>query len=110
MAQVDYAAILRQLITKYAAMKPSVGEIETEAIADDSLGHYEVVHTGWVNGHRVHGAVLHIDLRGGKVWIQHDGTHDGVAEELVEAGVPRDHIVLAFKPPSMRKYTDYAVS
>lgn len=110
MAQVDYSAILRALIVKHAAMKPSVGEIDTEAVIDESQGHFELAHTGWVNGHRVHGAVLHLDLRGGKVWIQHDGTHDGVAEELVEAGIPRDHIVLAFKPPEMRKYTDYAVS
>ena len=35
---------------------------------------------------------------------------DGVAEELVEAGIPRDHIVLAFRAPEIRKYTDYAVA
>jgi hypothetical protein len=53
--------------------------------------------------------VIHIDLRDGKVWIQHDGTEDGVAGELVEAGIPRDRIVLAFHHPSKRKYSDFAV-
>ena len=43
-----------------------------------------------------------------KVWIQHDGTEEGIAEELVTAGIPRDRIVLAFKPPEMRPYTEFA--
>ena len=50
-----------------------------------------------------------MDIKDGKVWIQHDGTEDGIAEELVEAGVPREHIVLAFHPPDVRKHTPYAV-
>jgi hypothetical protein len=29
---------------------------------------------------------------------------------LVEAGIPKDHIVLAFQSPGMRKYTDFAVA
>jgi hypothetical protein len=53
---------------------------------------------------------VHIDIRNGKVWIQQDGTEDGIAEALVEAGIPRDHIVLAFKPPEIRPYTDFAAA
>ncbi len=33
-------------------------------------------------------AVIHIDLLGDKVWVQYDGTEDGVATELVAAGIP----------------------
>ena len=29
-------------------------------------------------------------------------------EELVKAGIPREYIVLAFKPLDVRKLTDYA--
>lgn len=59
--------------------------------------------------HHIHGSVLHIDIRDGKVWIQYDGMEDSIAEELVEAGIPHEHIVLAFKPPEIRPYTDFAV-
>lgn len=52
--------------------------------------------------------VLHIDIRDEKIWIQHDGTEGGVALELVEAGIPRDRIVLAFKPPDIRPHTGFA--
>ena len=36
----------------------------------------------------VHGAIVHIDLIGDKVWIQYDGT-EGIAADLVEAGIPK---------------------
>ncbi|MCP4662360.1 MAG: XisI protein [bacterium] len=57
------------------------------------------------------------DLRGGsrrvrngeKVWIQYDGTDPGVARELVEAGIPREAIVLGFRPPHVRPHTGFAV-
>jgi len=58
---------------------------------------------------RLRTTVIHIDIRAGKVWIQHDGTEDGVAGELVEAGIPREQIVLAFHHPSKRKYSEFAV-
>jgi hypothetical protein len=44
------------------------------------------------------------------VWIPDDGTEDGIAEECVKAGIPRDQIVLAFKPPDIRAHTDFAVA
>ncbi|HEY3997870.1 MAG TPA: element excision factor XisI family protein [Candidatus Xenobia bacterium] len=53
--------------------------------------------------------MLHVDIRGGKFWIQHDGTEGGIANDLVEAGVPKDHIVLAFRPPEYRQHTGFAV-
>ena len=30
------------------------------------------------------------------------GLEHGIAEDLVAAGIPRDHIVLAFRPPDLR--------
>lgn len=51
-----------------------------------------------------------MDIKNGKVWIQHDGTESGIAGELLEAGIPRDHIVLAFHHPSKRQYTSFAVA
>ena len=35
---------------------------------------------------------------------------EGVATQLVTAGVPRDRIVLAFKHPDLRGYTDFAAA
>jgi ketopantoate reductase len=74
-----------------------------------SIATYELLQTGWEQHKRIHGTVLHVDIRAGKIWIQHDGTEDGIAGDLIEAGVPHEHIVLAFHPPQHRKYTPFAI-
>jgi len=110
MAEVEeYPGIVKQIIREYALLKPSHGEIDVECIFDDAVGHYEMMYTGWDHWRRVHGSVLHVDIRDGKVWIQFDGTEDGIADDLLEAGIPADHIVLAFHHPHKRPYTGFAV-
>jgi hypothetical protein len=104
-----YREIVRRLIEEYAGYKPANGQIETEAVVDRDRDHYEVVHVGWDGVRRVHGSVVHIDISGGKVWVQYDGTSRPVAEELVAAGIPREDIVLAFHPAHLRQYTGFAV-
>lgn len=106
----EYPQILLGILQQYADIKPAVGQIETELVVDERLGHYELMRSGWLNGNRVHGSLIHVDIRDGKFWIQHDGTEYGVANDLVDAGVPKDRIVLAFNPPDMRKFTDFAVA
>ena len=102
-----YRQIVKNLINQYAH-RPSHGDIEPEIIIDQEGNHYEIMHIGWDGSRRVHGSVLHIDLIDGKIWIQHDGTTPGVALDLVEAGVPREDIVLGFRPPDVRIHTGYA--
>ncbi|GAK56474.1 FdxN element excision controlling factor protein like [Candidatus Vecturithrix granuli] len=41
--------------------------------------------------------------------VQYDGTEDGVAAELVAAGIPHNAIVLGFRPPEVRPFTGFAV-
>ncbi|MBI4769652.1 MAG: XisI protein [Chloroflexi bacterium] len=105
-----YRKIIRQLLESYAAYQPARGDVQIEVIADEANDHYELMYAGWNGPYRIHGSVLHIDIRNQKVWIQHDGTEGGIAEELVRAGISRDCIVLAFKPPEIRPHTDFAVA
>jgi hypothetical protein len=111
MAKVEqYRAYIEQLIKEYSRYKPSYGEVEVEVVCDREQGHYHLCHVGWDGHERIHGWVLHVDLKDGKIWIQHDGTEDSVADELVTLGVPKEDIVLAFQAPYKRKYTGFAVS
>ncbi|MEW5986570.1 MAG: XisI protein [Chloroflexota bacterium] len=111
MDQLDtYRQIVKNVISHYAQFKPSYGEVQIEAIFDEANDHFELMYTGWDGYQRVHGCVLHVDIRGGKVWIQHDGIEGGIADELVEAGIPPTDIVLGFQPPAVRPYTDFAVA
>jgi len=81
-----YRDIVRRLVEEYASYKPAHGQIDTEAIVDPQRDHYEVMRVGWHGDRRVHGSVVHIDISGGKVWIQYDGTSRPVADELIAAG------------------------
>jgi hypothetical protein len=54
--------------------------------------------------------LLHIDIIDNQLWIQHDGTEEGIAGELVAVGISKKHIVLGFKPPEQRKHTEFAVA
>jgi hypothetical protein len=104
-----YREIVRRLIEEYASYKPAYGDIRTEAVVDRDRDHYEVVQLGWSGGRRVHGSIIHIDIRDGKVWIEHNGTDARLGEELVAAGIPRNDIVLGFHPAELRPLTGYGV-
>jgi hypothetical protein len=67
------------------------------------------MYSGWNGPQRVHRSVIHVDIRDGKIWVQHDGTEDGIAQELIDAGIPPTQIVLAFHPPDQRNNTRFAV-
>jgi predicted RNA-binding protein len=111
MAKLEqYRAYVQQLIKKYGAYKPSYGDIEVEIIFDTERDHYELLNIGWHDNKRIRGNVLHIDLKNNKIWIQHDGTEKGIANELVALGVPREDIVLAFHAPYKRQFTGFAVN
>ncbi len=59
---------------------------------------------------RTAGMTVYVRIRDGKFWIEEDWTEDGIANDLVRAGVPKEDIVLAFHEPKMRQYTDFALA
>lgn len=107
---VNAAEVIKEFIREYAQFPPAVGDVEMETILDDECGHYQLLMQGWNGFRRVHGMVIHVDLRGEKVYVQHDGTEEGIANRLMEAGVPADRIVLCFHHPSKRPRTPFAVA
>ena len=53
---------------------------------------------------------MHVDIINDKIWRHRDDKEDGVATELLDAGIPKDKIVLGFRSPEMRKYTGLAIA
>lgn len=105
-----YRQLVQHILEGYSSFKPSYGDVEVEVVVDTTHDHYQVLSVGWNKLERIHGTLIHIDIRDGKIWIQHDGTEEGIANLLVEQGVPKNDIVLAFHPPYKRPYTDFAAS
>lgn len=106
----QYRIYVQQVLTEYAQIWSPKSEIDRQLIFDPKGDHYQLVYVGWKNRWRQYGCVVHIDIKDEKIWIQHDGTEVGLADELVKLGVPKSDIVLAFHEPFMRQYTGFAVS
>ena len=51
---------------------------------------------------------VHVQLKDGKFWVNEDQTQNGIAVDLMNAGIPKDQIVLAFQHPSRRPYGEFA--
>ncbi|NEO91119.1 MAG: XisI protein [Moorea sp. SIO3G5] len=102
--------IIQKIISEYAQIPYSYGEIERNSVFDCDRDRYLLMIVGWEEVRQVHGCIIHVEIIDGKIWIHRDGTEDGIAGELLEAGIPKERIVLGFKSPGVRKHTGFAVA
>lgn len=105
----EYRKYIKQLLISYSHYEKSDSGVEAQTIFDTEHDHYQLVYVGWENKRRVYGCVLHLDIKNGKIWIQHNGTEANIADELVALGVPKQDIVLGFHAPYKRQFTDFAI-
>ncbi|KOR34931.1 MULTISPECIES: XisI protein [Planktothricoides] len=101
--------IICNILTEYAQIPYSYGEIDRKTVFDRASDRYLLVIVGWEGIKRVHGCLIHLEIIAGKIWIQRDGTEDGIANDLLQYGIRKDQIVLGFCDPEMRQYTEFAV-
>ena len=105
-----YRQLIQESLKQRADLRSPDDPVRSQTIFDREDDHYQLVHVGWKNSNtRIYGCIIHVDIIDGKIWIQHDGTEYGIADQLVEKGVPKQDIVLAFRPAYIRQYTDFAV-
>jgi XisI protein len=111
---MDKTARYRQMIQSYLTRFASIPNLE-EGIQDRTLfdpqnDSYAVIAEGWDGEERVHFVVAHLEIINGKIWIQADNTDVAIARELEAVGVPKSDIVLGFRAPSVRPFTEYAAA
>jgi XisI protein len=105
-----YRRIIKDVLIPYTQIPYSHGDMVCKPIFDNENDSYLLVTVGWDGIKRIHGCLVHLDIIDGKIWVQRDDTEDGVTYELVDAGIPKDKIVLGFHPPNVRQHTGYAVA
>jgi len=108
MEGINYCQIIQDILNRHAINDVANGT-EIELIFDTKNHHYQVLNIGWKEQKRVYGVIVHVDIKDNKIWVQRDGTEIGIANELLAAGVPKQDIVLGFKAPYKRQFTDFAV-
>ena len=106
---IQYSEIVQQLLQDYAALSGDDQTVDTELIFDTFRHSYQLVHVGWHGDRRIYGCILHLDIKDGKIWLQHNGTENDIPAELVEMGVAKTDIVVGFHSPFKRQFTEYAV-
>ena len=105
-----YRSLIEQVLLAHTKVAASVGEVQFQTVFDRDHDHYLLVQVGWGRQKRIYGTLAHIDLVGDKVWIQHDGMEEGLANQLRDAGIPAENIVLGYRIPEVRQHTGYAVA
>ncbi len=110
----DLRETVEKVLLEWAEfIKPRIAppdeKFEPQVIFDRERDRYALFYVGWKGNRRTHSLITHLDIINGKIWIQEDNTEEGVATDLEKYGVPKNKIVLAFKSPALRKYTEYAV-
>ena len=107
-----YREIVERILQAHSDLmnsQPTPGE-EVDCVFDEKRDQYLLLKYGWPRGKPAHYTKLHVRLLKGKIWIEADLTENGLANELVSAGVPKEDIVLAFNAPDMRYLTEFAAA
>ena len=81
-----------------------------QVVEDFKNNHFQFLWVGWHERKYIFSADIHIDIIDQKVWIQKDITEIGFANVLVDKGIPKSDIVLAYFPPAHRELTEFAVA
>ncbi len=113
----NYSEIIKKIIISYTEIPYTDPNIKFETVFDTEQNRYLLMIVGrekisypFTTTKRVHGCLIHLDIIDDKIWIQRDGTEKGIASDLLEAGIPKDKIVLAFYDPQIREETGFAIA
>ncbi len=110
MDRLDYREAIEKIIQQHALEHSEKDLEQVEVVFDKERDRYLLLYVGWNEEERIHGCPIHIDIKDGKIWIQRDFTEEGLAHQLVELGIPKMDIVLGFRAPYVRQFTEFAVA
>jgi XisI protein len=105
-----YRHAVQIILADYVKVPISNGEIESQAVFDTQRDHYQVMNVGWDGHRRVHGCVLHLDIKDDKIWVQHNITEMTIAQKLMALGVAKENIVLGFQVVYVREHTGFGLA
>ncbi|MEZ0612214.1 XisI protein [Fibrella sp. WM1] len=106
----QYADVVQQVITTHKQFAEQAGVQHYETVFDTVQHRYLLIEVGWNKDERSYTNVIHVDIIDGKLWIQRDATEDGIVDALLDANVPKEHIVLGYRSPFIRQFTEFAVA
>lgn len=107
----EYRQIIQSIFKEYALLFNNQPEgVEVLAVCDESIDTYALINVGWEGNERTNTTSVLMRIVNGKIWVEEDRTMYGFVDELLDAGVPKEDIVLAFHSPKMRQYMEFATA
>lgn len=107
----NYRKILQEIIFRYAKYNPSYSLSEWLPICDTERDEYLLMDVGWEKDEeRAYLTIFHFRIKNGKVYVEQDNTDAEPVQQMLDAGIPKEDIVLAFYPPSHREVTEFALA
>ena len=85
-------------------------DIEGIIVSDRENRYYQFVWLGWDGPKHILTVTTFISIINEKIWIQHDNTEIGIANLLVDEGIPKSDIVLGYFSPDHRALTEFAAA
>lgn len=98
-------SVLQECVKRYATP-----DARMFTVFDEVRGHFLVIEEGWLDKKHLYNPLVHIESKDGQVWVQQDFTNHGIANDLAGAGIPKERIVLGYKPASERGDVLYDVA
>jgi len=108
--RLNYPTLAKKVLNDYVDFFLEGGMTSLRTLFDDNQQRYVLLRASWEKEKYIHYLVVHLEIIGSKIWILKDNTEEGIATDLLEVGVPKEQIVLGFKPPSVRPYTEFAAT
>jgi XisI protein len=106
----QYRKAIKTFLQEYADSRRIKSDTDIETIFDTENDRYLVLDVGWEKSRRIHNCIFHFDIKDGKIWLQENNTDIEVDQELEDMGISKKEIVVGFHHPSVREYSDFAVS
>ncbi|CAD5913418.1 DNA element excision controlling factor XisI homolog (Modular protein) [Planktothrix rubescens] len=113
MAQLEkYRNSIKKVLTEYHKWVSGSANLDQESclVFDEIHDQYFWLFMGWEGKKKIRNIQVHIRIKNDKIYIEEDWTEEGIANELLTEGVPKEDIVLAFHDPESRKFTEFAVA
>ncbi len=108
----QYRTLIKKILTEYHELfsQATTPDLEMLLAFDEQRDQYIWFQVGWTPQERIKGISVHIRIKNAKIYIEEDWTEEGIANELIKEGVPKEDIVLAFYAPETRKFTEFSVA
>ena len=106
----DLRCAIARVFRSWEEFPTSLSKFRITGVMDTTHDRYTLTHVDF-DGERYKSHLLaQLEIRDGKIWMLTDNTEEGIATELVAAGVPKDRIVLGYYSPRMRELGEFAVA